>query len=510
METSLIDEKALLLKIENVEQLLNQMTKEEKTVSWLEDVVYNDIHVIEMIDRLIDECTSFFLDYLEHSIKQRPPRRYEPIYWWYRFGIAKDNYLNGNKIDPEDFDNYQMMADWRFLMRKKYYKIPRKRNKKGQKDYYEFSENESYKIPLLDSIGMIWDIEEEKWNNFYSMLCQYYKEMGHTFVSPTYVTKEGFRLGYYVSKLIKRKDSLSQEQKELLQAVEFPYRHLTISGTSFWEQALYYYVKQWNKDAKNGKQVGDYKLDVYIPGPPKIAIEYDGFEFHKTPEQYQHDIEKDKYCRNNGIDEIIRIREKGLKEISTATNFFLKSSKYEDFDAVVKEVINYIFLKIDTIKYRDEIIRQYYHLNSLPHYKNFRRIIDYYNLHLEWPTKSKELELWRLMCLFRNAKKGKYKGIISNSWLDELEKMNFPFDPYNEKFEKFMAHLQRYADTEGDINKMKYDYIDYYDETPYHLGSQLHHIKKRHPDNIKGHGTEFGRVLSKDQVDRLNKFNIKW
>ena len=402
-----------------------------------------------------------------------------------------------------------MMSDWRLLMRKKYYKIPRKRNKKGLKDYYEFSDNESYKIPLLDSIGMIWDIEVEKWNIFYSMLCQYYKEMGHTFVTSNYVTKEGFRLGYYVSKLIKRKENLSIEQKEMLKAVEFPYRLMTITGTSFWEQALYYYVKQWNSDAQNRIKVGGYELDVFIPGPPKIAIEYDGYMSHNTSEKYQHDEEKDLYCINHGI-ELIRIRDVGLKGTSIAKNFFLKSNKYEDFDAVAKEVINYIFLKIDTIKYRDEIIRQYYHLNSLPQYKNLRKLIDYYNLHLEWPTKSKDYELWRLMCLFRNAKKGKYVGIISNSWLEELGKLNFPFEPYNEAFEQFMAHLKRYYETEGDINKIKSDDIDYYDGTPYPLGSQLSHIKWRHPDNIKGYGTKKGRELTQEQVNRLNDYKIDW
>ena len=56
----LIDEKVLLLKIKDVEQLLNQMTKEGKTVSWVEAVVYNDRNITEMINRLIDECTFFF------------------------------------------------------------------------------------------------------------------------------------------------------------------------------------------------------------------------------------------------------------------------------------------------------------------------------------------------------------------------------------------------------------------------------------------------------------------
>ena len=507
-ETELKNESDVILeKIKNIEVLLNQMFREDVPFSITDDVVYLGHHIVKEMDAIIIESTEFFKKYSKPNDKKRLPKHYDQILWWYRFGIAKDCFINNTKVGEE---YCKTMTRFKSAMRAKYYKRTRKRNKEGHIDIYYFTENEYYKIRLFESVGLLWDVEEERWSIFYSMLCQYYKEMGHTFVSPTYVTKEGFRLGYYVSKLIKRKDRLSQEQKELLQAVEFPYRLLTITGTSFWEQALFYYVKQWNKDAQNRIKVGDYELDVFIPGPPKIAIEYDGFEFHKTPEQYQHDIEKDKYCRNNGIDEIIRIREKGLEEISTATNFFLKSSKYEDFDAIVKEVINYIFLKIDTIKYRDEIIRQYYHLNSLPHYKNFRKLIDYYNLHLEWPTKSKEIELWRLMCLFRNAKKGKLVGIISNSWLDELEKKNFPFDPYNEKFEKFMAHLKRYFETEGDVNKIKSDYIDYYDGTPYPLGSQLNHIKWRHPDNIKGYGTKKGRVLTPDQVSRLNEYHLDW
>ena len=90
--------------------------------------------------------------------------------------------------------------------------------------------------------------------------------------------------------------------------------------------------------------------------------------------------------------------------------------------------------------------------------------------------------------------------------------MNFPFDPYNERFEKFMAHLQRYCDINGDnvdINKMG-DYVDNYDGTPYNLGSQLRHIRKRHPDNIRGHGTKYGRVLTDDQIKRLEEHKIEW
>ena len=144
--------------------------------------------------------------------------------------------------------------------------------------------------------------------------------------------------------------------------------------------------------------------------------------------------------------------------------------------------------------------------------KNYRKLIDYYKSHLQWPTIADNYELWRLMCVFRNAKKGKYTGIISNSWLDELERMNFPFDPFNERFEKFMAHLQRYFETNCgnvDINKMG-DFVDYYDGTPYNLGAQLYKIKRRHPKNIAGHGTKLGRVLSKEQIERLEAYGIEW
>ena len=167
-------------------------------------------------------------------------------------------------------------------------------------------------------------------------------------------------------------------------------------------------------------------------------------------------------------------------------------------------------LTIDTSKFGDEILRQYCHLESLANYKNMQKLIEYYNEHLEWPTRDKEPELWRLMCQFRNAKKGKYVGLISKSWLDELERMNFPFDPFNERFEKFIAHLQRYYEEEGDVNQMRYDFVDYYDGTPYNLGSQLNKIKWRYKDNIKGYGTKKGRKLTTEQENRLNKYHLDW
>lgn len=502
----------ILTKIEETENLLNQMFKAEVSFSFSKNVFFKGYHINILIENLIVMCSEFITSYKQNTNDKKLNRRYEPIYWWYRFGIAKDNeYFKRPQIES---GLYVKMQDFKHLMRQKYYKKPRKRNDEGQKDYYEFSEKEFFKIPLLESIGMIWDKEEEKWLFYYPLLCRYYKDMEHSYVTSTYITKDGFHLGYWVSHIINSKDGLLEDKIKLLEAVEFPYKHLKIGGTSFWEQALYYYIRQWYTDAKNRTRDYGYELDIFIRDP-KIAIEYDGYYSHRKEENYQRDMEKDKCCVDDEI-EIIRVREYGLKATKQAKNFFLNKRKFsfEDFDRVAREVLSYVchteMLPIDTIKYRDEIIRQYCNLRSLPQYKNFKKIIDYYNQHLEWPTKSSNYELWKLMCLFRNAKKGKNVGLISKSWIDELERTNFPFDPYNERFEKFMAHVQRFCELGGDINNIEKDFVEYYDGTRYNLGSQLNHIKWRHPDNIKGYGTKKGRELTPEQVDRLNKFNLDW
>lgn len=83
-------------------------------------------------------------------------------------------------------------------------------------------------------------------------------------------------------------------------------------NSSFPEQAVYYYIKQYFPDAINGdRTVLDGKeLDIYIPSK-KIAIEYDGKKWHQNIDK---DINKNQLCTDNNIT-LIRIREKGLETI---------------------------------------------------------------------------------------------------------------------------------------------------------------------------------------------------
>lgn len=505
------DADGILEKIKSFEVILNQFFKDDVSFSIIDDVVYLGHHFTKEMDVIIAESTEFFQKYSKPNDKKRQPKHYDPILWWYRFGIAKDCFLKKTQLSKEEKGE---LIRFRGSMRAKYYQHPRKRTKDGHINIYHFTDNELFKRRLFESVGLVWDREEELWDIYYNLLCRYYHEMGHTYV-PSHKSIDGYDLGSWVTKIIKNKNSLTPNQIQQLEAVEFPYRHLVIAGTSFWEQALFYYIKQWYSDAENRKKKFGRELDIRIPGPPEIAIEYDGYYSHKNEEDYQNDMDKDQFCIENKI-EIVRVREHGLKPTPKAKCFFLskRDFTFEEFDEVAREVLKYVchtdMLAIDTSKFGDEILRQYCHLESLANYKNMRKLVDYYNLHLEWPTKSGDYELWKLMCLFRNAKKGKYIGLVSKTWLEELGRYNFPFDPYDERFEKFMAHLQRYYEEEGDVNQMRHDFVDYYDGTPYHLGSQLVHIKWRHPDNIKGYGTKKGRELTPEQVNRLNVYQLDW
>lgn len=81
-------------------------------------------------------------------------------------------------------------------------------------------------------------------------------------------------------------------------------------STSFPEQAVYYYTKQFYPDAINrykGLSDTGLELDIYIPSW-KIGIEYDGKVFHSSEEAKKREQRKYKICKEKGI-KLIRIRE---------------------------------------------------------------------------------------------------------------------------------------------------------------------------------------------------------
>lgn len=82
-------------------------------------------------------------------------------------------------------------------------------------------------------------------------------------------------------------------------------------GTSFPEQAIFYYIKKEYPDSLNTFTEFGFELDIYIPSI-LTAIEYDGIWTHKNNNRFIRDNKKDKKCLEKNI-RLIRIRENGLK-----------------------------------------------------------------------------------------------------------------------------------------------------------------------------------------------------
>ena len=121
-------------------------------------------------------------------------------------------------------------------------------------------------------------------------------------------------------------------------------------GTSFEEQAIYYYVKQLFKDAINrGKYAfddsGEIEIDIYIPCL-HFAIEYDGAFWHKN--KIDRDYHKNSVLKNAGA-HLLRVRESGLADLED--NFgevIYRKTSSGDTGLHLQEVINEVIRSIKT------------------------------------------------------------------------------------------------------------------------------------------------------------------
>ncbi|MBO5889025.1 MAG: zinc-ribbon domain-containing protein, partial [Clostridia bacterium] len=122
-------------------------------------------------------------------------------------------------------------------------------------------------------------------------------------------------------------------------------------NTSFPEFAIIYYLKKYGLGAvQSYKQLG-YELDVFIPSK-KIAIEYDGFFWHKN--KRKKDVEKNLKCKMNGI-KVYRIRE-GLSALNDSSIDYVIDKKQKKLSEVLKVILSEILgFCVDINLQRDNI-----------------------------------------------------------------------------------------------------------------------------------------------------------
>ncbi len=107
--------------------------------------------------------------------------------------------------------------------------------------------------------------------------------------------------------------------------------------TSFPEYAIVYYLKKYGLDVLHSYRGQGYELDVYIPSK-KIAIEYDGYLWHKN--KMKQELEKNYNCAKDGI-KLYRIRE-GLPLLNDSSIDYVVQRNQENLSKILKLLLSEI------------------------------------------------------------------------------------------------------------------------------------------------------------------------
>ncbi len=115
-------------------------------------------------------------------------------------------------------------------------------------------------------------------------------------------------------------------------------------GTSFPEQAIYYYAKLLFSDAVNRYKTdyGD-EVDVFIPSV-FIGIEFDGSYYHRSDRKQKIDFDKNERLKKAGI-HLIRVAER-TSSIPNNTEFSIRydtiANRIKNYDGVLNELFSLI------------------------------------------------------------------------------------------------------------------------------------------------------------------------
>ena len=122
-------------------------------------------------------------------------------------------------------------------------------------------------------------------------------------------------------------------------------------NTSLPEYAIVYYLRKYGVEVIHSYKEQGYELDVYIP-TKKIAIEYDGYFWHKN--KIQEDLEKNRKCEKDGV-KLYRIRE-GLTSLNDSSIDYIIQKNQKDLPQILEAVLGEITgTNIDIDLKRDSI-----------------------------------------------------------------------------------------------------------------------------------------------------------
>lgn len=484
---------------EKIESLFIQFRKVCKDKDLPTDLVWNNIPVGQYLERIRQlRC--------EEKLTQNQMRffynldidlQYRERHWYYMYERAKLYYERYGHLSVSKKED-ETLLKWICSQRQKYYGAPRKRA--DRMDYYSPLSKEQ--LHLLDEIEIVWDTSST-WGKYIPLLKKYYDEMHDTNVPSTFFVGR-LNLGYWVNQVRRGKLQLTFEQKAFLDDMNFDWEIRSIASTSFPEQATFYYFSQCFKDAHSRDKIDGLEIDIYSE-KHKIAIEYDGFAWHK--DKLEKDNEKDELCDKKGI-RIIRIREEGLPKTKIAVNYFLPLPFATDnFDKLIKEIcyneLGNPDIDINTRAHGFEILKNYRKLEDMAFYIHLEELKEYINEHHCFPsTKPPRSTLSNWVLNLRQIRRGLTHGVLTNEQIKELDDLGFVWNPSEAKLTSIYIHLKLFV--EQGHEQLKSSYVDPIDKFP--LGIRMGHLRQRGPEGRSYGGTR----LTKEWVDKFSKLRVNW
>ncbi len=118
--------------------------------------------------------------------------------------------------------------------------------------------------------------------------------------------------------------------------------------TSFYEQAIYYYIKKLFPEAINRcLLIGSLEADIFIPSI-RCAIEYDGQYWHK--DKLDFDNYKNRVFNENGVT-VIRVRDSGLPQLEEFDGvvYYHNQSVSDEFSFHTNEIVELIVHFLSTM-----------------------------------------------------------------------------------------------------------------------------------------------------------------
>ena len=322
----------------------------------------------------------------------------------------------------------------------------------------------------LEAIGVIWSSRDYAWERGFDRARVFFEEYGHLSVREAYRDDSGFGLGRWIRQqrddYAKGSPKLSAERIVRLESIGMVWRCWDKSGTSWAEQAIYYYVRKICPDAVNGdrSQLG-FELDVWVPSL-RLAIEYDG-PFHADAETQARDIAKNKKCSDSGV-LLIRVRESslpavdfngsGIRYLTLSESYELKNA-LEDIERILKGDFGVTAsMGIDLERDRQEIDDLIARLNDGRWHKRYEELKSYHkrfgttNIPKNQIVNGKKLSLW--VCDQRKAYR---KNRLEPYKVELLNELGFEWNPLEDQWIESYAKLKKYVETSGRLPMLRDD-----------------------------------------------------